>query len=114
MRDHGARGSHPITALLDLLGARWALRILWELRDGPLRFRLLAEACGSAPAASLNTRLAQLRRAGIVTRGPQGYALTPEGEELGAVLLRLNAWAKDWQRAWTWQADDGALEAGNR
>jgi DNA-binding HxlR family transcriptional regulator len=32
----GSSGGRPIMALLDLLGRRWALRILWELRGGPL------------------------------------------------------------------------------
>jgi len=34
-------------ALLDLLGQRWTLRILWELRDAPLTFRALQNACDS-------------------------------------------------------------------
>ena len=31
----GSRTGRPIMALLDLLGRRWTLRIIWELRDGP-------------------------------------------------------------------------------
>jgi DNA-binding HxlR family transcriptional regulator len=31
--------------LLDVLGRRRALRILWELRADPLTFRALQEAC---------------------------------------------------------------------
>jgi len=29
----GSRTGRPIMALLDLLGRRWVLRILWELRE---------------------------------------------------------------------------------
>ena len=32
----GSRTGRPVMALLDLLGRRWTLRIVWELRDGPL------------------------------------------------------------------------------
>jgi DNA-binding HxlR family transcriptional regulator len=30
----GSKSGRPIMALLDLLGRRWTLRILWELREG--------------------------------------------------------------------------------
>ena len=53
-------------ALLDLLGRRWALRILWELRDGPLTFRALQAACGNLSPSVLNDRLRELREAGIL------------------------------------------------
>ncbi|HJV56497.1 MAG TPA: transcriptional regulator, partial [Methylomirabilota bacterium] len=29
----GSRTGRPIMALMDLLGRRWALRVIWELRD---------------------------------------------------------------------------------
>ena len=32
----GSRSGRPIMALLDLLGRRWTLRILWELREQAL------------------------------------------------------------------------------
>ncbi|HTO53257.1 MAG TPA: transcriptional regulator, partial [Myxococcota bacterium] len=35
----GSRSGRPIMAALDLLGRRWALRVLWELRNGPHSFR---------------------------------------------------------------------------
>ena len=35
----GSRTGRPIMALLDLLGRRWSLRILWELRGAPLTSR---------------------------------------------------------------------------
>ena len=38
-RVRGSRTGRPIMMLLDLLGRRWVLRIVWELRDEPRRFR---------------------------------------------------------------------------
>ena len=32
----GSRTGRPIMALLDLLGRRWSLRIIWELREASL------------------------------------------------------------------------------
>ena len=44
-RVRGSRTGRPIMVLLDLLGRRWALRILWELRGGALTSRALRTAC---------------------------------------------------------------------
>jgi DNA-binding HxlR family transcriptional regulator len=87
-------------ALLDLLGRRWALRVLWELRDGrPLTFRELQAGCGEVSSSVLNDRLHELREAGIVqARSGGGYLLTPEGERLLGALAPLDAWAKRWAR----------------
>ena len=55
---------------LDLLGRRWALRVLWELRE-----------------------------AGIVAHEEgSGYALSPEGIALFEALAPLHAWAASWGR----------------
>jgi DNA-binding HxlR family transcriptional regulator len=85
-------------AALDLLGRRWALRVLWELRAGPLSFRALRDACGGVSPAVLNTRLAELRDAGLVESTGDGYAATNAGAELGEALAPLSAWAQRWSR----------------
>ena len=84
--------------VLDALGRRWALRILWELRDGARTFRALREACDDVSPSSLNQRLADLRALGVVARGEHGYALTPEGARLGQIVLELHRWAEATQR----------------
>ena len=83
-------------ALLDLLGRRWALRIIWELRDGPLQFRVLQERCAGMSSSVLNQRLRELRTAGIVELGDGGYRLTDEGHGLREAFGPLDAWAKRW------------------
>jgi DNA-binding HxlR family transcriptional regulator len=87
-------------ALLDLLGRRWALRVLWELRDGSaLTFRELQHRSGDVSSSVLNDRLRELRDARIVAVAPGGgYHLTADGHELLAVLGPLDAWAKGWRR----------------
>lgn len=84
-------------ALLDLLGRRSALRVLWELRGDPLTFRALQEACATNPSL-LNTRLKELRAADLVDHEGEGYSLTARGRELSALLLPLSAWARKWAR----------------
>jgi DNA-binding HxlR family transcriptional regulator len=83
-------------ALLDLLGRRWALRTIWELRDGPSSFRELQERCDGMSSSVLNQRLAELRQAGIVELGEGGYGLTAEGRRLLDAYGPLDAWAERW------------------
>lgn len=86
-------------ALLDLLGRRWALRVLWELRDETAApsFRELQGRCGNVSSSVLNERLRELREAEIVTvRVGGGYGLTPVGHELMLALAPLDAWARRW------------------
>jgi DNA-binding HxlR family transcriptional regulator len=86
-------------ALLDLLGRRWALRVLWELREGDaLTFRELQSRCGGISSSVLSERLRELREARIVgghQRGG-GYQLTTDGHELLAVLAPVDDWARRW------------------
>ena len=90
--------TQPIMQLLDLLGRRWALRVLWELRDQPLTFRALRDASGGLSPSVLNARLKELRDAGIVELGDAGYALTSHGRALGELLLPLDSWARRWAK----------------
>jgi DNA-binding HxlR family transcriptional regulator len=86
-------------ALLDLLGRRWALRVIWELREGPESFRSLRSRCDDVSPSVLNTRLRELREAGILERrGSAGYALTGHGADLLRALEPLSAWARTWER----------------
>jgi DNA-binding HxlR family transcriptional regulator len=91
-------------ALLDLLGRRWTLRILWELNAGPQTFRSLRSACDDMSPSVLNTRLAELRDASIVDRADEGYVLTAGGRDLLRAFRPLNDWSKRWGRRSTMAA----------
>jgi DNA-binding HxlR family transcriptional regulator len=92
----GSTTGRPIMALLDLLGRRWALRVIWELREGPLQFRALQERCGGMSSSVLNQRLRELRDAGLVEHVDAGYRLTAEGRDLREAFGPLDAWARRW------------------
>ena len=94
----GSRSGRPLMAALDLLGRRHALRALFELRDGALRFRELAERCGDVSPSVLNARLRELRESGLVEQDAEGYRLTGRGIELGEVLTPLIRWSESWAR----------------
>lgn len=88
-------------AALDLLGRRWALRILWELGDGPLGARALRERCDRMSTSVMYTRLSELTEAGLITTVDGDYALTRLGHDLGAAVAPLDAWARRWARTRT-------------
>ena len=92
----GSSSGRPIMALLDLLGRRWALRILWELRDKPLTFRALRDAVDDVSPTVLNARLAELRDVDIVVGTSSGYVLTEHGHELFRALTPLYSFAESW------------------
>jgi DNA-binding HxlR family transcriptional regulator len=97
-RVRGSTKGRPIMALLDLLGRRWTLRIVWELREDPKRFRELEAATGASPTI-VNTRLGELRAAGLVELDESvGYRLTTLGRELFDLVLPLNAWSEKWAK----------------
>src|SRR5882672_7980128 len=85
-RVRGSRTGKPIMALLDLLGRRWTLRILWELREGAATFRELRDRCGGVSPTVLNERLRELREAEIaeLARAGDGGA---KGEDEGGFRL---------------------------
>ena len=95
----GSTTGRAENALLDLLGRRWALRVLWELRaDEALTFRELQSRCDGVSSSVLNDRLRELREAGIVAAQESGYELSADGRDLLEALAPLGAWAKRWAR----------------
>ncbi|MFT4192301.1 MAG: helix-turn-helix domain-containing protein [Comamonas sp.] len=91
--------------LLALLESRYALRVLWALRDGhPQTFRLLQDSVGTITPNTLNTRLKDLRGAGFISHDSSGYRLTPSGIDLLKRLNDLHAFAIKWVAAQNQQA----------
>ncbi|WP_028080728.1 winged helix-turn-helix transcriptional regulator [Solimonas soli] len=95
----GSRSGRPIMALLDLLGRRWTMRVIWELREAPLSFRALQAACAGMSPSVLNQRLAELREALLVEQGDAGYQLSALGRSLLEQFAPLERWAQDWAAA---------------
>lgn len=84
-------------AALDLLGRRWSLRVLWELRGGPLGARALLERCDGLSSSVLYDRIRELVDSGLIEKEQTGsYRLTKLGNDLGAALGPLDAWARRW------------------
>ncbi len=87
----------PIMALLDLIGRRWALRIIWELRNGALRSRPLREACGGISPTIIQKRLDELRDYKLVHLNPDaGYELTGMGQKMLEAFMPLHSFSEEW------------------
>jgi DNA-binding HxlR family transcriptional regulator len=85
----------PVEVVLDLLGRRWALRLVWELRRSTLSFSELRDRSGISPSV-LSARLRELAEAGVVERGgDRRYRLSGRGRELARILFELNRWAEE-------------------
>jgi DNA-binding HxlR family transcriptional regulator len=97
----GSTTGRPIMAAMDLLGRRWALRIIWELRTGPVGARALLARCHGLSSSVLYQRLAELTASGLITATTDGYQLAPLGASLGQALAPLDAWANTWAQAHT-------------
>ena len=96
----GSATGRPVMAALDLFGRRWTLRVLWELRDGGLGFRLLQQRCDGMSSSVLQTRLIELQQALLVSRHPDGsYQLTELGAGAYEALLPLHRWSDHWAAA---------------
>ncbi len=94
----GSQSGTPLMALLDLLGRRWCLGIIWQVSEhGPLSFRALEAKCGGVSPSVLNTRLRELRDAGLVQVGNDGYKATEQCLELFLLIEPM----RDWSHAWS-------------
>ncbi len=92
-----SKDSTAIHELLSLLETRYAMRVLWALRDGhPQTFRLLQDSVGGITPNTLNTRIKALREAGLLDHGSDGYLITQVGADLLKRLSDLHAFANKW------------------
>jgi DNA-binding HxlR family transcriptional regulator len=86
--------ARPVETVLELLGRRWALRLVWELRRSTLGFTELRRRTGISPSV-LSARLGDLTGAGVFEQDTgRRYRLSGRGRELARVLYELNRWAQ--------------------
>jgi DNA-binding HxlR family transcriptional regulator len=86
----------PLHELVDLLGRRHVLAVVWELRGPAQPFRVLAQRL-AAPEAQVSQRLRELRESGLIEVDEGGdYRLTGEGRRLLDQLEGLAEYAESW------------------
>lgn len=94
----GSKTGVSIMALFDLLGRSWAMGVLWQMRNGPYTFRELQDKCESISPSILNSRIKDLREAGIAERTLEGYQLTARGHELVLLIEPFGDWSRKWAK----------------
>ena len=86
-----------VSQLLAQLESRYAMRVLWALKDGHAQtFRLLQDSVGGITPNTLNTRIKELREAGLLDHGADGYTVTAAGADLLKRLNDVQAFATRW------------------
>jgi DNA-binding HxlR family transcriptional regulator len=95
----------PLARALDVVGDRWAMLVVRELALGPRRYTDLAGGLPGIGTNVLATRLADLQRAGVVSRrtlpapAPATvYELTDAGRALRPALAALREWGATYGR----------------
>jgi DNA-binding HxlR family transcriptional regulator len=95
-----AKDNAAVNQLFDLLESRYAIRVLWALKDGhPQTFRLLQDSVGGITPNTLNTRLKEMRAANLITHGDNGYIATSSGADLLRRMSEMSAFATKWAAA---------------
>src|SRR5262245_37087223 len=94
----GSTTGRPLMVLLDALGQRWSLRILWELRTEVLTFRVLQSRCEEMAPTILDRCLIELRELQLIELSPDGYGLSDWGRKIGKQLTQLDVLASEWAR----------------
>jgi DNA-binding HxlR family transcriptional regulator len=96
----------PVTAFQKMIGGKYKLRILWDLKDGPLRYGairsgLLRGAIGTQEIAPrvLSRELKALALTGLIDRKDYGvvppkveYRLTRKGQSFIPVIDAIRKW----------------------
>lgn len=89
----------PVRAALDIVRGRWKPSILYELKEGPLRYSELQRALPRISPQALTTQLKQLEADGLVMRDAYAevpvrveYRLSEFGSTLSNVMDSLESW----------------------
>lgn len=99
MSQHRYEQYCALARALDVVGDRWTLLVVRELRPGPRRFTDLVEGLPGISRKLLTERLRDLERDGVITRrdlpppaARQVYELTDDGRALAHAVGPLIAW----------------------
>ncbi|KDP84660.1 helix-turn-helix domain-containing protein [Cupriavidus sp. WKF15] len=91
----------PVASSLDVVGDKWSLLIVRDMREGKRTYGEFAASPEGIPTNILADRLRRLEEAGIVTReayqerpARYAYALTDKGQDLGEILNAFVQWGK--------------------
>ncbi|MBX3032616.1 MAG: helix-turn-helix transcriptional regulator [Bdellovibrionaceae bacterium] len=92
----------PAELTVDLIGSKWRIIVLWNLRKKTRNFNELRRLTPGISATNLSLALKHLQGLGLVereetgaARGEVNYSMTSRGQSLDAVLKALVRWGID-------------------
>lgn len=95
------RSPCPVAGTLDIVGDKWSLLIVRDMRHGKRTYGELAASPEGIPTNILADRLRRLEEAGIVARDAYQehppryvYTLTEKGRDLDEIVRALVHWGK--------------------
>jgi DNA-binding HxlR family transcriptional regulator len=108
MTSPGSRraGGCPVAAFQKMIAGKYKLRIVWDLKDGPLRYGQIrsgllrgADGTGEIAPRVLSRELKALTQSGLIDRKDYGvvppkveYRLTPKGRSFVPVIAAIRSW----------------------
>lgn len=91
--------------VLDIIGGKWAMPIIYNLSKGKLRFKEIERTIEGINTRMLVKELKNLEANGIITRTVFAtvpptveYALTQKGEQLLPSIQSLHKWGQEYAR----------------
>ena len=89
----------PVEATLSVIGGKWKLLILWQLREKPRRFTHIKQGIEGITQKMLTQQLRELEADGLIERQVYvemplrvEYSITPHGRTLYPVLVAMAKW----------------------
>lgn len=101
----------PVAKGAEVFNERWTPLIIRELMCGSHRFNELKHGNPLMSPSLLSNRLKSLEEAGVVKKiiasagNSAEYHLTPAGEDLGQLVVRLGLWGMKWARSHLTEGD---------
>ena len=100
-RDGDCTDTCPVEATIDLIDGKWKVVILYNLKDGPVRFNALRRGLAGVTQRMLTKQLRELEQDGLILRQVFAevpprveYRLSPLGATMRPVFQALRAWGE--------------------
>lgn len=94
----------PISTAITIIGGKWKIPVLYNLREKTLRFSELKKALPHVTQKMLTQQLRELEKDGLVSRRVYAqvppkveYSITPLAKKLEPILDALCAWGLEYQ-----------------
>jgi len=100
---NGKQFNNSVELSLDIIGGKWKILIVWELKDGPQRYGELRKSLPKVTHKMLTQQLRELEKDEIISRKvyPEvppkvEYSLTLLGNSVLPVIDMLREWGEEY------------------